>query len=176
MLRVTNVKMRKTGIVGLMIGIIIFSLLGCKDSSNANGNDNNNNSTNPGLEIETIHFDPPKPLFEVIEGLESGSSIFTMKTVEPYGTAMQVVFTQDYDTAEPILQEYNQARVTRLNLVLESNERDMAQFANSQLADANKMVNALDAEKTNVEAGLAIEMDETLLIQQITVKKQRLTE
>ncbi len=170
MLHVITNTMKKTAIIISTLTLFVFATAGCKDAYKANPDNNNNNTV--VQEIKKISFNPPKTLIEVVEGLDSNSSIIQLSSVEPSGTTMKVALTQPYSDVEGILLEYNQARDEQLKLTQDSNKRDLGHFSNSQLEGAEKMVSALLVEKENIETALAIEMDGTLLISEIAVKKQ----
>lgn len=169
MLHVTNNTMKKTALVIMALGLFALATAGCEDAYKANST---NNNTVIGQEVEKISFNPPKTLIEVVEGLDANSAVIQLSSVEPFGSRMQVVLTQPYTDVEGILLEYNQARRKQFELTQESNARDLGHFSTSQLEGADKAVDALLVEKENIETALATEMDETLLISEIAVKKQ----
>ncbi len=170
MLHVTNTTMKKTTLIITTVALFMLVSAGCEETNTASRENNNNDVV--AQEVEKISFNPPKTLIEVVEGLDSNSSIIQLSSVEPSGSTMKVALTRSYSDVEGILLEYNQARDEQLKLTQDSNARDLGHFSNSKLEGADKMVNALLAEKENIETALAIEMDGTLLISEITVMKQ----
>jgi hypothetical protein len=171
MLQVTNTIMKKSTLTILVLLILTFG--GCGDAYKANNtNTNNNSNIQTHQEIKTIYYEPPKTIVEVVEELKDGTAIIGITAIESSGTNMQAVFTRPYNSVEPILAEYNQARIEEFNLILDLNERDIGSFKNSNFDGVEAMLDALTKEKNDTEAAMAVDADESLLVRQITVVQE----